>query len=97
MHVIQLSERSHLVLDDTVRPRWLIVEGPMVRRETGETHLVHRVEWWHRDPKRRHIVAVCEGMVAARTWCAAEIDRVRQDQEALSATLDIRNQVPGSR
>lgn len=74
MRVIQLSPRSWLVLDDAIRPRWLIVKGPMVEKATGETHMVHRVEHWNHEASQRSVLAVCDGEMAARAWCEHELE-----------------------
>lgn len=74
MHVIQVSDRSHLVLDDLVNPRWLIVYGPMVHRATGETPIVYRVERWHLDPRKRTTIGVHEHLGSAKAWCAAALE-----------------------
>lgn len=92
MHVIQLARYQWLVVDNHYRPRFLIVEGPLVFRETGETHVKHRVEWWAPDPKKRHVLTVCDGLLAAETWCLGEITRADMAGAALSDRLDVRKQ-----
>lgn len=56
-------------------------------RETGETMVKHRVEWWVSDPRKRHVVAVCDGLLAAENWCRDEIRRVAEDKTAISASV----------
>lgn len=92
MHVIAVSLKSWLVLDDAVTPRFLIVRGPMVNKSTGETHIVHRVEHWNVVPASRTVLAVCDGEMAAREWCAAQIERVSADRARTADALDIRKQ-----
>lgn len=87
MHVIQLARSQWLVVDDDYRARFLIVEGPLVLRETGETMVQHRVEWWAPDPKKRHVLAVCDGLLAAESWCCDEIKRVAEEKAAISASV----------
>lgn len=87
---MQLSKHTWLVLDEVPAPRFLIVEGPLIWRATGETYVKHRIEWWTLDPKTRHTLAVCDGLLAAETWCKAEIDRVTEQNAKLSASLDRR-------
>lgn len=90
VHLIQISETAWLVVDEMVKPRFLIVNGPLVHRETGETHLVHRVEWWSIDPKKRTVLAVCDGLLAARTWCREEMKREVERKAEDSARLSPR-------
>lgn len=87
MHVIQLARAQWLVVDNHYRARCLIVEGPLVLRETGETLVKHRIEWWAPDPKKRHVVAVCDGLLAAENWCRDEILRDAEDKAAISASV----------
>lgn len=75
MRVIQLSLKSWLVLGDNARPQFLIVRAPMVHKPTGETHVVRRVERWNHIPESRHLLAVCDGEMDARKWCAAELEK----------------------
>lgn len=81
MHLIQLARSQWLAIDDRYRPRFLIAEEAVVLRATGETHVQHVVRWWHLDPKERNAQAVCDGLVAAETWC-----RETEAQEAAKAT-----------
>ncbi len=74
MRVIQLSLKSWLVLDEHVKPRWLITRTPMVHKQTGETHVVHKVERWNHFPESRHLLAVCDGEMAAREWCETALE-----------------------
>lgn len=92
VHTIQLARSQWLVIDDHYRPRFLIVNGPVVLRETGETHVKHRVEWWNVDPKRRKVLAVCDGLLAAESWCQDAITAADGARAALSDKLDIRHQ-----
>lgn len=46
----------------------------MVHKQTGETHVVHKVESWNHVPESRHVVAVCDGEMAARGWCEAALE-----------------------
>lgn len=92
MHVIQLARSQWLVVDNYYHARFLIVEGPLVLRETGETMVKHRVEWWAPDPKKRHVLAVCDGLLAAENWCRDEIVTASTAKAELSNKLDIRNQ-----
>lgn len=74
MRVIQLSVKAWLILDEQTRPRFLISRCPMVHKRTGETHVVHRVERWNHIPESRKILAVCDGEMDARNWCAAAFE-----------------------
>ncbi len=67
-YVIQLSEASWLVLDGTVRARWLIVKAPLIHKGTGETHVMHRVELWSLVTPRP-VLSVHDGLEAAKAWC----------------------------
>lgn len=87
MHTIQLAPAQWLILDGQVRPRFLIVEAPMVRRDTGETHVAWRVEWWSPDRAKRHVVAVLGGLIAGQEWCRAELEREAQSQAAISESV----------
>ena len=87
MRVIQLSVRSWLVFTEPATPRYLIVEGPLVHRETGETHMMHRVEWWHIDPKQRNTLSVHDSLGAAQRWCKADLDARETDQARLHESL----------
>lgn len=75
MHVIQVAARSWLVLDEITRPRWLISEGPLVHKATGETHVMHRVMSWNIDPAERRTRSVHDGLNAAQDWCREELAR----------------------
>ena len=86
MHVIQLARSQWLAVHNHHRARFLIVEGPQVLRETGETMVKHRVEWWAPDPKNRHVVAVCDGLLAAESWCRDEIRRATEEKAKISAS-----------
>ncbi|GAA4492019.1 hypothetical protein [Microbacterium panaciterrae] len=87
MHVIQLARSQWLVVDKYYHARFLIVEGALVLRETGETLVKHRVEWWAPDPKKRHVVAVCDGLLAAENWCDEEIKRDAENKAKISASV----------
>lgn len=87
VHTIQLARAQWLVIDVHYRARFLIVEGPVVLRDTGETHVKHRVEWWHIDPKKREVLAVCDGLLAAENWCTDEIARKDAADAALQYKL----------
>lgn len=87
MHVIQLARSQWLVVDNDYRARFLIVEGPLVLRDTGETHIKHRVEWWAPDPKKRHVLAVCDGLLAAENWCRDEVLKADASKAAISASV----------
>lgn len=87
MHTIQLAAAQWLVVDETVRPRFLITEGPMVRRDTGETHVAWRIDWWAVEKKNRHTVAVVGGLLAAEAWCRAEIERDAQSRARVSESV----------
>lgn len=78
MRVIQLSVKSWLVVDDLVKPRFLITRAPMVNRSTGETHVVHRVDRWNHISESRHTVAVCDGEMAARDWCKTALENAER-------------------
>ncbi|WP_295012018.1 hypothetical protein [uncultured Microbacterium sp.] len=88
MHVIQLARAQWLVIDNEYRARFLIVEGPLVLRETGETHVKHRVEWWSPDPAQRHTLTVCDGLLAAETWCRDEILRRAAERRQISKSVE---------
>ena len=87
MHVIQLARSQWLVVDNHYHARFLIEEGPLVLRETGETMVKHRVEWWAPDPKKRHVEVVCDGLLAAENWCRDEIRRDAEERAAISASV----------
>ena len=87
MHVIPLARAQWLVVDNRYHARFLIVEGPLVLRETGETMVKHRVEWWAPDPKRRHVLTVHDGLLAAENWCHDEIRRDAEERAAISASV----------
>lgn len=87
MHVIQLARAQWLVLDDHVKPRYLIVQGPVVSRATGETEIMHRVEWWNPDRAKRHILAVCDGQVAAEAWCRHQLAVDAAKRAEISASV----------
>ncbi|WP_295014220.1 hypothetical protein [uncultured Microbacterium sp.] len=87
MHVIQLARRQWLVIDVHYRPRFLIVEAPLVLRETGETHMKHRVEWWSPDPARRHVLTVHDGLLAAENWCRDEIAKSAEERGRISSSV----------
>lgn len=95
MHVIQLAPAQWLVLDDVVQPRFLIVEGPMVSKATGETHIVHRVEWWSIDRAQRRVLAVHDGLLAAQAWCRGEFDHAERSRAEVSRSVDITRQASG--
>lgn len=92
VHTIQLARAQWLMIDDHYRPRFLIVEEPVVLKETRETHIKHVVRWWNIDPKMREVRAVCDGLVAAETWCREAITQETAKKAELSAQLDIRKQ-----
>ncbi|MBN9155821.1 hypothetical protein [Microbacterium sp.] len=94
MHLIQLARCQWLVVDTRYRARFLIVEGPLVFHETGDTHVKHRVEWWAPDPQGRQVLTVCDGLLAAETWCLGEIAKADAARAALSDRLDVRRQGP---
>jgi hypothetical protein len=94
VHTIQLSRLQWLILDDHVRPRYLITEGPMVRRDTGETHTAWRVDWWAVEKSGRHTVAVVGGLLAAEAWCRYEIDQDTRTRAEVSRQVDITRQAP---
>ncbi len=87
MHVIQLARSQWLVVDNRCHARFLIVEGPLVLRETGETMVKHRVEWWAPDPKKRHVEVVCDGLLAAENWCRDELRRDAENGAKISASV----------
>lgn len=87
MHVIQLARAQWLVVDNDYRARFLIVQGPLVWRETGETHVKHRVEWWNPEPKKRHVLTVCDGLLEAENWCRDEIMRRDDEKARISASV----------
>lgn len=92
MHTIQLARAQWLMIDDHYRPRFLIVEEAVVLKETRETHIKHVVRWWNIDPKERSVQAVCDGLIAAQTWCRETDAQERAKKAELSAQLDIRKQ-----
>lgn len=75
------------MLDDRVRPRLLIVEGPMVDKATGETHVMHRVEWWSPVRVQRHVMSVHDGPLAAQAWCRDELERDAQSRAHVSESV----------
>ncbi|MFB7843092.1 hypothetical protein [Microbacterium sp. NPDC056052] len=87
MHVIQFARLQWLVVDNRCRARFLIVEGPLVLRETGETMMKHRIEWWAPVPKKRHVKAVCDGLLAAENWRRDEIRRTAEEKAKISASV----------
>lgn len=73
IYVVQLSATSWLVLDEVVRPRWLIARGPLVHKGTRETLIMDRVELWNIDSAKRATLSVHDGLELAKKWCANEL------------------------
>lgn len=90
VHMIQLARSQWLMIDDHYKPRFLIVEEPVVLKETWETHVKHVIRWWHISPKERTVQAVCDGLIAAEAWCRDADAQERAKKAELSASLDIR-------
>lgn len=81
--MIQLAPAQWLVLDDHVKPRFLITRGPLVSRETRETQIMHRIEQW-RVEKPRECVAVVDGLIAVQRWCDHAIKKGTADAASQS-------------
>jgi len=95
VHTIQLAAKQWLILDAAVRPRFLITEGPMVRRDTGETHTAWRIDWWAVEKNDRHTVAVVGGLLAAQEWCRDAIATDAEARARVAASVDITRQAEG--
>lgn len=67
----------------------------MVNRATGETHMVHRVEWWSIVRAERRVLSVHDGLLAAQAWCRAELYHAEQSRAEVSRSVDITRQAPG--
>lgn len=59
----------------------------MVDRNTGETHIVHRIEWWSIEKSERRVLAVFPHEIVARDWCRAELERAESDRASVSESV----------
>ena len=73
-HVIQVTMSVWLVVDGTLRPRFLIRHGPAVHRETHETHMMYRVTHWTVEAEYRRDVGWHDELRAATEWCREQIE-----------------------
>lgn len=77
MLTVRVSPSSWLIINErTSVAVYMITEGPAVWRETGETHIMCRIDWFHPERAKRHTVHWEPGLQHAQRWCKEQIERV---------------------
>ena len=70
---IQVALQQWLVVDDVVKPRFLISVVPAVHKVTGETMMRYRVDHWVLQRERRWPLGYYELLQDAIDACAAKL------------------------
>ncbi|QJA00357.1 hypothetical protein [Leifsonia sp. PS1209] len=73
MKTIQVALQQWLVVDDVVKPRFLISVVPAVHRETGETLMRYRVDHWVLQREQRWQLGYYELLQEAIDACAEKL------------------------
>ncbi|MFG6502501.1 hypothetical protein [Microbacterium sp. P05] len=74
-----MATRSWLVLGETFQPRYLVVYSAAVHRETGETHMLYRIDQHALERDHRCPLAWVETYVEAEAWCREQIETPNLD------------------
>jgi hypothetical protein len=74
MRVLHVATHSWLVVDDVIRPRYLIAYLAAVHRPTGETHLLYRISQHALEPEHRRPLAWTETHAEAVAWCRRQLE-----------------------
>lgn len=73
MRTIQVGESDWLVLDDAIRPRFLIHHGPAVNAITHETLMMYRVDHWVLKRADRWLLGYYETLAEAQGAAEGEL------------------------